>query len=276
MKFKSILITGALTFSCGALQALDAPASPRAEVLSSQQSFTELAGRQVWNNENQLLGRIKFITADVENARLVEVVIASGGFFGIGGKLTSVPPRAFTLDMSKQVMRLNVTKARFDAAPRYEASNAAHFSHPERVAAVHNYYGQTPWFYQDGKGGAKGGQVLRLGHVERTDRILGMSIKSPTGKYLGQVSSLMMDVPTGQINQVVDETQSMAGTGRFILQPRALRYNAAHNGFVLNESFAALKNEPHLKWVDQSREYFQAESSGKRKTTGNPTPTKKR
>ena len=103
-----------------------------------------------------------------------------------------------------------------------------------------------------------------------------MSIKSPTGKYLGQVSSLMMDVPTGQITQVVDETQSMAGNGRFILQPRALRYNAAHNGFVLNESFTALKNEPHMKWVDQSREYFQAESSSKRQVTGNPTPAKKR
>ncbi len=268
MKFKSTFITIALALSCGPLQALDLPATPRAENLNPQQSFTELAGRQVWNYQNEMLGRIKFITADLENARLVEVVIASGGFFGLGGKLTSAPPRAFKLDESKQVMRLDVSKARFDAAPRYEASNIALHSKPGRVAAVHRYYGQAPWFYQDGQVG-KNAQNLRLGHVERTDRILGMSIKSPTGKYLGQVSSLMMDLPTGQINQVVDETQSMAGNGRFILQPGALRYNAAHSGFVLNESLAALKREPHLKWVDQSREYFQEESSRGRKVQGN-------
>ncbi len=264
MKFKSIFITGALVLSCGSLQALDAPASPRGELLHPQQSFTELAGRQVWNYQNELLGRIKFITADMENARLVEVVIASGGFFGVGGKLTSAPPSAFKLDASKQVMRLDVSKARFDAAPKYQSSDIAHYSQPERVAAVHRYYGQNPWFNENAQAG-KNAQNLRLGHVARTDDILGMSIKSPTGKYLGQVSSLMMDVPTGRINQVVDETQSMAGDGRFIIQPRALRYNAAHDGFVLNESFAALKGEPHMKWVDQSREYFQEESSGGRK-----------
>jgi hypothetical protein len=264
MKLKSILITIAFALSCGGLQAQNPTGSPRAEILNSQQSFTELAGRQVWNYQNQLLGRIKFITADVENARHVEVVIASGGFFGLGGKLTSVPPRAFKLDETQQVMRLDVTKERFDAAPRYKTSNIALYSQPDRVAAIHRYYGQDPWFYHEGHSVSKNAQVLRLGHVDRTDHILGMSIKSPTGKYLGQVSSLMMDVPTGQINQVVDETQSMAGNGRFLIQPRALRYNAAHNGFVLNESLAALKNGPHLKWVDQSREYFQKESSGNR------------
>ena len=277
MKIHSILITGALALSCGSLQAQSLPASPRAEKLHPQQNFTELAGRQVWNYQNEMLGRIKFITADLENARLVEVVIASGGFFGIGGKLTSAPPRAFKMDESKQVMRLDMSKARFDAAPRYQTSNIPLYSQPGRVAAVHHYYGQDPWFNQDGQGLAKNAQSVHLGHVERTDRILGMSIKSPTGQYLGEVGSLMMDLPTGQINQVVDETQSMAGNGRFIIRAKALRYNAAHDGLVLNENLAALKNEPHLKWVDQSREYFQEESSAGRKTQpGDSIPTKTR
>ena len=265
MKLKSILIIGALALSCGGLHAQNLTGSPRGQILSPQQSFTELAGRQVWNLQNELLGRIKFITADLENARLVEVVIASGGFFGIGGKLTSAPPSAFTFDASRQVMRLDVSKARFDAAPRFRTSNVATYSQAERVAAVSRYFGVQPWFHSDDAVRGKNAQISHLGHVERTDIIMGMSIKSPTGKYLGQVSTLMIDVPKGQLNQVVDETQSMAGTGRYILQARALRYNAAHNGLVLNESLATLKDEPHLKWFNQSREYFQQESSGNSK-----------
>lgn len=264
MNYKSLFITGALALTCGSLQALDVAAAPQAQKLNPQQNFTELAGRQVWNLQNQLLGRIKFVTADLENGRLVEVVIASGGFFGLGGKLTSAPPNAFTLDTTEQVMRLNMSKERFDAAPRFRTSNVAEYSKSERVATVNRYYGVQPWFHYEGGETGKNARIPHLGHVERTDKIMGMSIKGTNGKYLGQVSSLMMDLPKGVIYQVVDETQSMAGNGRYILQARALRYNAAHNGLVLNENLAALKNEPQLKWVGENREYFQKETTAKR------------
>lgn len=264
MNFNSIFVTGALALSCGSLQALDT-ASPRAEKMHPQQSFTELAGIQVWNLQDELLGRIKFVTADLENAQLVEVVIASGGFFGVGGKLTSAPPRAFKMDESKQVMRLDVTKARFEAAPKFRTSNVAAYSQASRIAAVNQYYGLEPWFHFDGRVSGKTARIPHLGHVERTDYIMGMQIKSPTGQYLGQVGSLMMDLPTGQILQVVDETPAMAGNGRYIIQPRALRYNANHSGLVLNQTFAALKKEPHLKWVGESRQFFQQESSVNRR-----------
>lgn len=268
MKLNSIFVTGAIALCCGSLQALDTGA-PRAEKMHPQQSFTELAGIQVWNLQDELLGRIKFITADLENAQLVEVVIASGGFFGIGGKLTSAPPRAFKLDESKQVMRLDVSKARFEAAPTFRTSNVAAYSQAARVAAVNRYYGMQPWFHFDGQVSGKNSRIPHLGHVERTDYIMGMQIKSTKGQYLGQVGSLMMDLPKGQIVHVVDETPAMAGNGRYIIQTRALRYNAKYSGLVLDETYAALKKEPHLKWVGDSREYFQEESNVNRKVRSN-------
>lgn len=151
MKFKSTLITLALALSCGGSQALDLPETTRADNFNPQQSFTELAGRQVWNYQNEMLGRIKFITADLENARLVEVVIASGGFFGLGGKLTSAPSRAFKLDETQQVMRLDVSKAQFEASPPFRTSSAAAYSDKNRVAAVMRHYGLQPWFYLEGQ-----------------------------------------------------------------------------------------------------------------------------
>ncbi|MDB6003441.1 MAG: hypothetical protein JWR15_428 [Prosthecobacter sp.] len=259
MKLKSIFITGALALSCGSLQALEAVKS-NAELYLKQQSTTELIGTEVWNLQNEKLGRVKFITADLENARLVEVVISSGGFMGMGGKITSAPPRAFTLDPNKQILRLNVTKARFDAAPSFKTSDVASYSQRDRVAAVLRYFGLQPWFYLDGQAATKNAEILNLGKVQKTQDILGLQIKSKTGQYLGQVGSLLIDLPKGQIVHVVDDTQAMGNDGSYILQARALRYNASHNGLVLDESFASLKDEPHFKWIGGTRQSYQEEA----------------
>lgn len=276
MKIKSLFITVVFALSCGWLPALEVAAPSQAQILHPQQSFSELAGIQVWNLQNELLGRIKFVTADLENGQLVEVVIASGGFFGLGGKLTSAPPRAFTFDSSKQVMRLNTTKARFDAAPRFKTSNVAAYSNAARVAAVSRYFGLQPWFHYDGLAPGKRARIPHLGHVERTDKIMGMSIRSMKGRYLGQVSSIMMDLPTGRIDHIIDETQSMAGRGKYIIKAKALRYNAAHTGLMLDESLASLKDEPHLKWVGESRQSFQEESYPNRKAPATESNTSRK
>ena len=264
MKLESIIITSALALSCGSLQALDL-APPRGTMLHPQQNFTELEGIEVRNYQNEKLGRVKFITADLENARLVEVVMSSGGFLGIGGRYTSAPPRAFIMDPSKQVLRLDVSKARFDAAPRFDTSDVSAYSQPARVAEVIRHYGLQPWFYTDGQARSNNAEILRLGHVERTDRILGMEIKSPSGQYLGQVGGMQMDLPKGQITHVVNETKAMGESKTYILQARAMRYNVAQNGLVMNESFATMEGKPHLQWVGENREYFQEESYVNRK-----------
>jgi sporulation protein YlmC with PRC-barrel domain len=264
MKLTSLLISGVLAMSCGSMQAA-LPAAPRPELFQNQQSILELVGTEVWNNQNEKLGRVKFITADLENARLVEVVIGSGGFLGFGRKVTSVPPRALTLDNKRNVMLLNVTKARFDAAPAFNTSDEASFSDRSRVAAVIRYYGLQPWFFTEGQTVSKNAEILQLGHVKRTNNIINLPIKSTTGEYLGQVGSLMLDLPKGQIIHVVDETQAMDGSSSYIIQARALRYNASHNGLVLDKTFAQVKTEPHYKKMAGTRDSFEEEKFVNRK-----------
>ncbi len=268
MKFKSIFITCALALSCASVQAATAPpaspaATPPAQKFQGQQSILELIGTEVWNLQNEKLGRVKFITADLENGRLIEVVIGTGGFLGFNRRVTSVPPRALTLDPDRQIMRLNVTKARFDAAPRFDPSDEAGYSNRNRVAAVLRYYGLQPWFHVDGQGG--GSNLLNLGHVKRTNNILSLQIKSPTGEYLGQVGGLLLDLPKGVINNVVNDALAMNGSSSYLIQPTTLRYNAAHTGLVLNKTFAAVKNEPHYNKIHGTRASFEKEAPGKRK-----------
>jgi hypothetical protein len=60
--------------------------------------FTELVGLEVRNFSNEELGKIKFITVDFENARVVDVVITSGGgFLGWNARITAVPPLALSM-----------------------------------------------------------------------------------------------------------------------------------------------------------------------------------
>lgn len=264
MKMKSTLITLILALACSS-PAAEAP-KPNAELFRQEESFTEFIGLEVWNLQNQRLGKVKFITADLENARLVEVVVTtSGGFLGFGGKTTSIPPRALSLDASRDILRLDMSKERFAAAPKFKVSDEAAYSQRERVAGVIRYFGLKPWFFLEGQTVQKNAEILQLGHVLRTESILGMEIRNPQGQYLGKVGCLMMDLPKGQIVHVLDNSEGMGGNSGHFLQARALRYNAAHTSLVLNESATKLHGEPGGKWTDGMRQSFQEESYVNRK-----------
>ena len=76
-----------------------------------------------------------------------------------------------------------------------------------------------------------------------------MQFKNAQGRYLGRVGRLFMDLPTGWISQVVDDTESMAGSGSRILPQGSLVYNAKHDGLVLNQNLAQLMAKPHFRWA---------------------------
>jgi sporulation protein YlmC with PRC-barrel domain len=254
-----LLIITTLTLACS-LPALEAP-NPDVNVFRQEQSFTEFIGLEVLNLQNEKLGRVKFITADLENARLVEVVVTtSGGFLGFGGKTTSIPPRALTLDPSRKVLRVDMSKARFNAAPKFRTRDVAAYSQRGRVAAVLRYFGLQPWFYLEGQAVQRNAEILQLGNVQRTEAILGMTINNTKGQYMGKVASLMMDLPKGQIVHVVTDTQAMGGNGSHFIQPRALRYTPTRTSLVLDNTRAELKGEPSFKWTDSSHRAFQQEA----------------
>jgi sporulation protein YlmC with PRC-barrel domain len=259
MKLKSIFIISLVVASCGSLAARDAPETHEPQYRPSER-FTEFLGLEVRGLQDEKLGKVKFITVDLENARLVEVIVRSGGgFLGIGGRTIAVPPRAVTFDERNQVMRLNATKAKFDAAPRFDTSDFAGSSSRERVAEVNRYFGLEPWFFTEGQVVKKNAQILRLGYVQRSDLILGLPIRNTTGDFIGRVTTLRMDMPKGQVVHVVVATQA-AESPLSTIQPRALRFNSARNGLVLDNSLAELADEPHFKWLNASRTSYKEES----------------
>jgi len=224
------------------------------------EAFTEFDGLEVQNLQSEKLGIVKFITMDVQNARLVEVVVKhGGGFFGLGAVTIAVPPRALSLDEPAQVLRLDVSKARFAAAPRFDASHMTRETQRERVAEVNRYFGLEPWFYLPGQTLRKNAEILELGHIERGTDLLRLSVDDTQGRYIGQMSALRMDLPKGQIVHVVVATNAESNPRR-VIQARALRFNGDFTKLILDDTKTEVADEPHFRWTNRSHTEYQEET----------------
>jgi sporulation protein YlmC with PRC-barrel domain len=214
------------------------------EVDGPDSRFAELIGLEVRNAQDEKLGRIKAISVDLANSRLVEVLVGSrAGFLGVNERITPVPAQAFTYDDNHEVARLNVTRAQFNAAATIPSRDPAYLGQQDRIVASSRYFGVKPWFAHAGNAGAP-----RLGYVQTTEAIELMQIKNPQGQYLGEVGLLMMNLRSGRITQVVDDTDTMDDSNNHILPLKALSYNSNRTGLILNETFPQLLRQPHLRW----------------------------
>jgi sporulation protein YlmC with PRC-barrel domain len=86
-------------------------------------SASTLTGNNVVNPAGDTLGEIEEIMLDVQRGRIAYVVMASGGFLGIGEKLFAIPWNALVLDTDRRVFVLDVDKEHFKTAPGFEKAH---------------------------------------------------------------------------------------------------------------------------------------------------------
>ncbi|MEI6279271.1 MAG: PRC-barrel domain-containing protein [Verrucomicrobiae bacterium] len=259
MKIKSPLIAAFIVASCCCLQAREEPNVHELQYRAPA-TFLEFIGAQVRNPQDEKLGKVEAITVDLHNGRLVEVIVRTGGgFLGLGSKTTAVPSRALTPDYNNRVLRLDVSKAKFQAAPKFDMSDLQASSKPERVAKAIRYFGWEPWFYLPGQVVRKDAEILEMGYVQRTNRIIGLQIMSENGEYVGRVGSLLMDLRKGRVTHVVVVTNASASP-RSVIQARALRFNAAKDGLVLDATPVELAGTPKFQWLNAGRTSLQQEN----------------
>jgi len=259
MKRTTILAACVATFMCSCTHPEDASGEHRSQFRKAE-SFTEFIGLEVRNLQNERLGVVKHITVDLENARVVEViVIPDPAIAGRNAPALAVPPRAVSLDSRAHVLRLDASKAKFAGAPRYSAAHMDSDTQRNRVAQVNRHFGLEPWFFTEGQKVVKNAKILRLGYVQRTDQVLRLPIQNHEGEYIGRVGTLRMDLPKGQIVHVVVVTNK-ASSARSVIQARALKFNGAKDGLILDSTMAELAGEPHFRWVNGSRTSYQEEA----------------
>jgi hyperosmotically inducible protein len=123
------------------------PACPKDTAKAS-----DLIGMAVKNNQDEKLGKVEDLALDLESGRIVQVIISTGGFLGMGSTLAAVPPAAFQYEVAQKVLHLDASKEKLAGAPKFDASNWDQDTQSNRVTEVYGYYGQQPYFVADRDG----------------------------------------------------------------------------------------------------------------------------
>lgn len=233
-----------------------------------EESFTEFIGLEIRNRQNEKLGNIRHITVDLENARVVEVVVNASGY---SRGITSVAPRALTLDSQRKLMWIDMSRERFDAAPRVNPADITGDYQRDRIAAMNRYCGLEPWFYVEGQKQSSNAKTLRLGHVRRSDQVMNLPLVNTQGTSLGRITTLRMDINKGQVVHVVVDRGGYADYLN-VIQPRALTYNTERNGLVLDDSPAQLAGQPRFRWTGMGKNSYEEEKYVNRAGTEDGKP----
>jgi sporulation protein YlmC with PRC-barrel domain len=105
-----------------------------------------IVGDRVRNEKGETLGKIDELMVDLENGKIHYVVLASGGFLGIGDKLFAIPLNAMRVDGPNKEFVLNVDKEMLERAPGFDKNNWPDFTSREYEAQIYNYYGSVPYW----------------------------------------------------------------------------------------------------------------------------------
>jgi hypothetical protein len=89
---------------------------------------------------------------DVESGRIVQVILSTGGFPGMGNTLTAVPPGALRHDAANKVLHLDASKEKLAASLKFDTSKWDEDTQSNRVTQVYGYYGEQPYFVADNEG----------------------------------------------------------------------------------------------------------------------------
>ena len=251
--------------------------------LNDAAKASDVIGMTVKNYQNEKLGKVEDLAVDVESGRIVQVVLSTGGFLGIGDTLTTVPPGALRRDVAQNVLQLDADKEKVKNSPPFEMSKWGECCDSNHLSAVYRHYGQEPAFKFIHKGDAiADGQrntvstrradgtwdkdrlstecqamipASRLSQVQKASKLMGTSVKNLQDEKLGKVDNILVDLPSGRIVAVIISSGGFLGMGDELsaIPPSALRFTTERDTLQLDTSKEMLSAAPHFKanqWPD--------------------------
>jgi len=262
------------------------PHVQRSDRLNDAAKASDLIGMTVKNYQDEKLGKVEDLAVDVESGRIVQVILSTGGFIGIGDTLTVVPPGALHRDVAQKVLHLDADQAKVKAAPTFEMSKWAEYSDSNHLAQVYSHYGQEPTLgfiqagdaVQDGQRNTVSARkadgtwdkdrvssdsqwmipASRLGQVQKASKLVGTPVNNLQDEKLGKVENLLVDLPSGRVVAIIVSSGGFLGMGDELsaVPPTALRFTTDRDTLQLDASKEMLSNAPHFKanqWPDLSQ-----------------------
>lgn len=115
---------------------------PEADRLNDAAKASDIIGMTVKNYQGEKLGKVEDLAVDVESGRIVQVILSTGGFIGIGDRLSAVPPGALHHDVAQKVLHLDANKEKLTSAPQFEMSKWSECCDSAHLSEVYRHYGQ--------------------------------------------------------------------------------------------------------------------------------------
>src|ERR1039457_3690429 len=253
------------------------PHAQRPDSLNDAAKASDLIGMTVKNYQNEKLGKVEDFAVDVESGRVVQVILSTGGFIGIGDTLTAVPPGALHHDVANKVLHLDADLAKLKAAPKFEMSKWGECCDSEHLSVVYRHYGQEPAFTFIQSGDAaldaspnalsspKAAETLdkdrisskrqcmipvsRLSQLQKASKLMGTPVNNLQDEKLGKVENLLVDLPAGRLVTVIVSSGGFLGMGDELsaVPPSALRFTPDRGTLQLDTSKEMLASAPHFK-----------------------------
>lgn len=99
----------------------------------------DVIGKSVKNPSNEDLGKIKEIVLNKTTGETNYVVLESGSFLGMGGKLFALPWTSIQYDKPKESFILNVEKDKLKNAPGFDKDHWPEMK-TEYLTTINNYW----------------------------------------------------------------------------------------------------------------------------------------
>ena len=261
----------------------------RADRLNGAAKASDVIGMTGKNYQDEKLGKVDDLAVDVESGRIVQVIVSTGGFIGIGDTLTAVPPGALHHDVANKVLHLDANKEKLKAGPKFDTTKWAECSDADHLSQVYRHYGEEPAYTFVEKGDAvlesqrtpasspnivstrnadgtwakdhiagKSQCMIpasRLSQLQKASKIIGTSVKNLQDEKLGKVDNLLLDLAAGRIVAVIVSSGGFLGMGDELsaIPSSALKFTADRETLQLDTSKEQLSQAPHFKanqWPD--------------------------
>ncbi len=109
---------------------------------------SSMIGTNISNPDNENLGEIKELVIDPYSGKVAYVVVAFGGFLGLGEKLFAIPFTEFNFSANTNTNQyiLKVSKNRLKEAPGFDPDHWPSFADEQWHRDIHQYYDRSPYW----------------------------------------------------------------------------------------------------------------------------------
>jgi hyperosmotically inducible periplasmic protein len=184
---------------------------------------SELMGTEVHNASGTSIARIEDLLLDIENGRVVHVVLSGDG---VGEGRVAVPARTFDYARTNRAVSWRGEPERLKNAPRLKAQGSNRPEQAAHAAKVYRHYGEQPYFTVEETTQRKSpnsvhahGQPagttapVKIGRVVPASDLIGADINGANDEKIAAVKDLIIDLRAGRVIAIIIGGGGFLGIG---------------------------------------------------------------